>query len=895
MPNKPSPKTSPEWIRIRENQHREKNWKRWGPYLAERQWGTVREDYSANGDNWTSFTHDQARSRAYRWGEDGLLGITDRQGRACFALALWNHKDPFLKERLFGLTGPQGNHGEDVKEQYFYLDSTPTHSYMKALYKYPQAEFPYQKLVDENARRSKTESEYELVDTGVFDESRYFDVQAEYAKGDTNDILIRISITNRGPDQARIDCLPTLWCRNTWAHGRTGEGYWPRARLQRQSANQVSLEHASLGEMQWLIAPDENGSDAPLMFTENETNQKRLFGSENEHPYVKDAFHDRVIHGNVGSTHPGQVGSKAAAWFSFDIPPGETKTIRLRLLDQTSFEQLERDEANPLGKDFDTVFGKRIAETNEFYDEVMGDLTGQRELIARQAYAGLLWTKQFYNYNVRDWLRGDPNRPQSPTERNRGRNSDWSHLANRDVISMPDKWEYPWYAAWDLAFHMIPFAEIDIDFAKRQLVLFLREWYMHPSGQIPAYEFAFGDTNPPVHAWAALRIYQFEKKQGKADRIFLSRVFHKLLINFTWWINRKDRDDNHIFSGGFLGLDNIGVFDRSKASPFGGHLDQADATAWMAFYCTTMLSIALELAREDPSYADVASKFFEHFVSITDAMNRLGGSGLWNEEDGFYYDHLHRGDQYTAIRLRSLVGLLPMVASSILDTELIDQLPGFKKRLVWFLENRKELASQITYLERRDSIPKMMLAVPSKQRLERMLAYLLDESEFLSEFGVRSMSKVHQDHPFELSMDGRSVSVRYTAGESDSGLFGGNSNWRGPIWFPINFLIIESLETYHEFYGDDFKVECPTGSGVMMNLKQVACELAERLAKIFLADEQGQRAYNDGDARFAEDPHWKDLVLFYEYFHGDSGKGLGASHQTGWTALVVNCLRRLRD
>ncbi len=895
MPNKPSPKSSPEWIRIQENQDREINWKRWGPYLAERQWGTVREDYSANGDSWNSFTHDQARSRAYRWGEDGLLGITDRQGRACFALALWNHNDPFLKERLFGLTGPQGNHGEDVKEQYFYLDSTPTHSYMKALYKYPQAEFPYQKLVDENANRSKLEPEFELADTGVFDDSRYFDVQAEYAKDDANDVLIRISITNRGPDQAKIDCLPTLWCRNTWGHGRTGEGHWPRARLQRQSANQVSLEHASLGQMQWLIDPDENGANAPLLFTENETNQKRLFGIENEHPYVKDAFHDRVIEGNTGTTHPGQVGSKAAAWFSYDIAPGDTKTIRLRLVNQSTFEQLERDEANPLGKDFDAVFDQRLAEANEFYDEVMGDLTGQRELIARQAYAGLLWTKQFYNYNVRDWLRGDPSHPQPPSERLLGRNSDWSHLANRDVISMPDKWEYPWYAAWDLAFHMIPFAEIDMDFAKQQLILFLREWYMHPSGQIPAYEFAFGDTNPPVHAWAALRIYQYEKKQGKADRVFLSRVFHKLLINFTWWINRKDVDDNHIFSGGFLGLDNIGVFDRSKASPFGGHLDQADATAWMAFYCTTMLSIALELAREDESYADVASKFFEHFVSITDAMNSMGGSGLWNEEDGFYYDHLHRNHQHTAIRLRSLVGLLPMVAASILDTELVDQLPGFKKRLVWFLENRKELASQITYLERRDSIPKMMLAVPSKQRLERLLAYLLDENEFLSEFGVRSMSKVHQDQPFELSLDGRSVSVAYTAGESDSGLFGGNSNWRGPIWFPINFLIIESLETYYEFYGDQFKIECPTGSGVMMNLKQVACELAERLSKIFLADEQGQRAYNNGDARFAEDPHWKDLVLFYEYFHGDSGKGLGASHQTGWTALVVNCLRRLRD
>ena len=894
MPDsKPSPR-SPEWDRLDQNKTRTENWKRWGPYLAERQWGTVREDYSFNGDSWNSFTHEQARSQAYRWGEDGLLGITDRQGRACFALALWNHQDPFLKERLFGLTGPQGNHGEDVKEEYFYLDSTPTHSYMKALYKYPQAEFPYQRLVDENAARNKLEPEFELKDTGVFDESRYFDVQAEYAKGSPHDLLIRISITNRGPDTAPLDCLPTLWCRNTWAHGRTGEGYWPRPRLQRQASDHISMEHASLGLMHFLIQPDEDGAP-PLLFTENETNRQLLYGVANEHPYVKDAFHDYVVHKNTSATHPGQVGTKSAAWFRFEIAPGETKTIQMRLLNDRSFQSLTRGESQPLGDDFESAFETRIAEADDFYEEVLGELKGEPAKIARQAYAGLCWTKQFYHYNVRDWLRGDPNRPAPPESRKQGRNSEWQHLANRDVISMPDKWEYPWYAAWDLAFHMIPFAEIDIDFAKRQLILFLREWFMNPIGQIPAYEFALGDTNPPVHAWAALRIYQYEKKQGKPDRVFLARVFHKLLINFTWWINRKDRDDNNIFSGGFLGLDNIGVFDRSKESPFGGHLDQADATAWMAFYCATMLSISLELASEDPSYEDIASKFFEHFIAITDAMNCVGGRGLWNDDDGFYYDHLHRGDQYVAIRLRSLVGLLPMVAASVIDTQQIDKMPGFKKRMVWFLENRKELASQITYLERRGNIPKLMLAIPSRQRLERLLKYLLDENEFLSEYGVRSMSKVHQDHPFELTLDGNSVSVAYTPGESDSGLFGGNSNWRGPIWFPINYLIIESLETYHEFWGDEFQVECPTGSGKMMNLKQVARELAGRMASMFIPDENGHRASNGGDERFANDPNWKDLVLFYEYFHGDSGRGLGASHQTGWTALVVNCLRRLAE
>lgn len=883
-----------EQARLSADAARQANWKRWGPYLAERQWGTVREDYSANGESWTHFTHDQSRSRAYRWGEDGLLGICDRQGRFCFAFAFWNGRDPYLKERLFGLTGPQGNHGEDVKEVYFYLDSTPTHSYMKAAYKYPQREFPYQQLLDVNASRSKLEQEFELVDTGIFNEDRYFDIVAEYAKGEPDDILIELTVTNRGPEPATLDCLPTFWSRNTWSHGRSSEGYWPKPRIQKQGNGHIVGEHASLGKFHFLIERSADGDEPSLLFTDNETNFQSLYGTENEHPYRKDAFHHYVVDGKTSAVHPGQVGSKSAAHFHLKLESGQTTKLQMRICSDEVFGLLDRDQASRCGKDFRTVFNARSSEADQFYDEVLDTVApGDARLIARQAYAGLLWTKQFYFYSVRDWLRGDPNRIKPPEQRMHGRNSDWKHLYNRDVISMPDKWEYPWYAAWDLAFHMIPFATIDIEFSKQQLILFLREWYMHPSGQIPAYEFALGDVNPPVHAWAALRVYQIGKAQGKPDHVFLSRVFHKLLINFTWWINRKDRDDNNIFAGGFLGLDNIGVFDRSKESPLGGHLDQADATAWMAFYCITMLSISLELARTDPSYEDVASKFFEHFVAIADAINSLGDRGLWNEEDGFYYDHLHRGDEYIAVRLRSMVGLLPMVAAGVLDVELIDHLPGFKKRMVWFLENRKELASQITYLEKRGDIPKLMLAIPSKKRLVRMLGYLLNESEFLSDFGIRSMSAVHREQPFELARDGQSFRVPYTPGESESGMFGGNSNWRGPIWFPVNYLIIEALETYHEFYGDTLQVEYPVGSGKQMNLREIAVELARRLCKLFLTDEHGQRALNGGDPRFGSDPHWKDHVLFYEYFHGDSGRGMGASHQTGWTALVVNCLERV--
>ena len=873
--------------RLLEDARREKNWKRWGPYLSERQWGTVREDYSAYGDCWSYFPHDHARSRTYRWGEDGLLGITDREGRLCFALALWNGRDPILKERLFGLTGPEGNHGEDVKELYYFLDGTPTHSYMKGLYKYPQGEYPYTRLVEENRRRGPHEREYELLDTGAFDGGRYWDVFVEYAKSAPDDVLVRITAANRGPDGARLHLLPTLWARNTWSWGRTGEGYGPKPTLRAEAPGAIAVEHASLGTMRLDVGAGPDGRMPPLLFTENETNTGRLFGTEPASRYVKDAFHAYVVAGDVAAVNPAGAGTKAAAHYVLDVPAGESRSVELRLTAE------ESRTADPFGRGFREVFDARRKEADEFYAAVLPEASTEDERrVQRQAYAGLLWSKQFFHYVVRDWLEGDPAFPPPPSERRGGRNADWPQLFNRDVISMPDTWEYPWYAAWDLAFHMVPFARIDPQFAKEQLVLFLREWYMHPNGQIPAYEFAFSDVNPPVHAWATWRIYKMTGERGLRDRVFLSRVFQKLIINFTWWVNRKDAEGKHLFSGGFLGLDNIGVFDRSKPLPTGGHLEQADGTAWMAFYAATMMSIALELARENPATEDVASKFFEHFVAITDAMNTLGGHGLWDEEDGFYYDQIHVDGHTVPLKVRSLVGAIPLIAVEVLDSELIERLPGFRRRLDWFLRNRRDLARQISYMETRDGGVRMLLALPSKERLVRVLRYLLDEAEFLSPYGLRSVSRYHREHPYVLEVGGERRRVDYDPAEGTSGLFGGNSNWRGPIWFPINFLVVEALERYHYYYGDSLRVECPTGSGNLLTLQEVASEISRRLSSIFLADERGARPVHDGDPRYREDPHFRDLILFYEYFHGDTGRGVGASHQTGWTALVAKLLEK---
>ncbi len=877
----------PESRRLERDARRAENWKRWGPYLAERQWGTVREDYSADGTVWDYFPHDHARSRAYRWGEDGLLGICDRQGRLCFALALWNRQDPILKERLFGLGGPEGNHGEDVKECYYYLDATPTHSYLKALYKYPQRRFPYAELVAENRRRGREEPEYELTDTGVFDGDRYFDVVVEYAKASPDDILIRITAVNRGPDEAPLDLLPTLWFRNTWSWGRVGEGYWPKPVIERPPDGRggVVARHPSLGSYRLEAEPGAAGPPRWL-FTDNETNVARLFGAPNAGPYVKDAFHEVLVGGRVEAASVTGPGTKAAALYRCRVPAGAGVTVRLRLT------AAGERTGEPFGEGFDRVFDARIREAEAFYAARTPDgATAEERAVLRQGYAGLLWSKQFYHYVVRDWLEGDPAQPPPPPGRPAGRNGEWTHVYSRDVLSMPDKWEYPWFAAWDLAFHMIPFARIDPEFAKQQLLLLLREWYMHPNGQIPAYEFAFSDVNPPVHAWACWRVYKMTGPRGKRDRLFLERAFHKLLLNFTWWVNRKDPDGRNLFSGGFLGLDNIGVFDRSRPLPTGGHLEQADGTGWMAFYCSTMLAMALELAGEDPAYEDLASKFFEHFIAIADAINTLGGSGLWDERDGFYYSQLHVDGRHLPLRVRSLVGLVPLIAVEVLEEAAIARLPGFRKRLLWFLANRPDLARHIACMEARaEDRGRRLLAIPSRARLVRVLRYLLDEDEFLAPHGIRSVSRVHRDHPYVFDVMGQEYRVDYVPGESNTGLFGGNSNWRGPIWFPLNFLLIEALERYHHFYGRDLTVECPTGSGRLVTLQEAAGEIARRLSGIFLPDADGRRPCHGGDERYARDPHWRSLVLFHEYFHGETGRGVGASHQTGWTALVLRCI-----
>ena len=892
---------TPEDLRLVQAAKREQNWQRWGPYLSERQWGTVREDYSEGGDaTWSYFPHDQARSRAYRWGEDGLLGICDRECRLCFSVGLWNGRDPIIKERLFGVTGPEGNHGEDVKECYYYLDSTPTHSYMKALYKYPQSRYPYEELVEVSRMRDRNEPEYEITDTLAFDDSRYFDVVAEYAKENPNDLLIRLTITNRGPQSAVLHLIPQLFFRNTWTWECTDEGCTTRPSMRLQD-NVVQTFHESLDEF-WFTC-DAAGSDGwTWLFTDNETNTKRYPDLPSESEYFKDGINDFVVLGDARAVNPNQRGTKCGAYGLIMIPAGETRQIRLRLTHAKSpliTDDSKNDPAKFAGlafaDSFEKTFENRIAEADKFYaDRIPHSLPLERQATMRQAYAGLLWTKQFYHYSVSTWLDGDPNGVPTSVARKEGRNSDWRNLFNRDIISMPDKWEYPWYAAWDLAFHMVPMAGLDVHFAKEQMLLFLREWYMHPSGQIPAYEWHLGDVNPPVHAWGVWQVYKATGPPRQRDKIFLARAFQKLLINFTWWVNRKDPRGKNIFAGGFLGLDNIGVFDRSKPLPE-GHLEQADGTAWMAFYCGTMLRIAIELAEDHQAYGDMASKFFEHYVAIAEAMNSMDGTGLWDEEDGFYYDHLFVKDHSVPIRVRSLVGLLPLMTGVILEEEIIEKLPGFRRRMNWFLNNRDDLSQHMTYMEREDpdsgEACRRLLAIPSEDRFRRLLAVLLDEDEFLSPFGIRSMSAAHRDEPLIFDFGGRRHEVGYVPGESESGMFGGNSNWRGPIWFPVNYLLIQSLKRYHDFYGNEYKVECPTGSGKRMNLLEVARELERRLISLFEPDAEGNRPAHGGDKRYRDDPAWKDLILFYEYFHADNGKGLGANHQTGWTALVASMLR----
>ncbi|MFQ5611491.1 MAG: glucosidase, partial [Anaerolineae bacterium] len=879
-----------EHQRLEAHHERKANWKKWGPYLSERAWGTVREDYSPHGTAWEYFPHDHARSRAYRWNEDGLAGLSDRHQYLCFALALWNGRDPILKERLFGLTGNEGNHGEDVKEYYFYLDSTPTHSYMKMLYKYPQAAFPYANLVAENRRRGRREFEYELLDTGVFDDNRYFDVFVEYAKAGQEDILVNITLANRGPEAARCDLLPTLWFRNTWSWGYAAGPMGdtpgkPRLRQVGGPAGMAVVEanHPAAGTYH-LYAED--ASD--LLFTENETNVERLYGLPNARPYVKDSFHRYLVNNEAGAVNPDREGTKVAALYPITIPPGQSQTVRLRLS--------KAAQAAPF-QDFGPSLAQRQAEADAFYAAVQNpNLSQDGRRVQRQALAGMLWSKQMYYYDIEQWLNGDPGPPPPPDSRRWGRNHDWEHLNNFDLISMPDKWEYPWYATWDLAFHCIPLALVDAEFAKRQLELIAREWYMHPNGQFPAYEWAFADVNPPVHAWAAWRVYKIDaKQQGRADRPFLEGLFHKLLLNFTWWVNRKDEDGNNVFQGGFLGLDNISVFDRSAALPTGGHIDQSDGTAWMAGYCLTMLKIALELARENPVYQDTATKFFEHFLSIAHAMNDCGGRGhsLWDEEDGFFYDALHLPDgRIVPLKVRSLVGLLPLFATDTLEPDILDTMPDFTRRLQWFVRHRPHRSVNMDCIEVPGVGQRRLLSVLTRDELVRVLRRMLDEAEFLSDYGIRSVSKYHQAHPYSFHANGQVYTVSYQPAESQSGLFGGNSNWRGPVWFPINFLIIEALQRIHHYYGDDLTVECPTGSGRMMNLDQVATELSRRLIRLFLRNEAGRRPAYGWLRTFQEDPHWRDLILFHEYFHGDNGAGLGASHQTGWTGLVAKLLQQ---
>ncbi|HVW30142.1 MAG TPA: glucosidase [Polyangiaceae bacterium] len=877
--------------RLLEAREGKRQWRLWGPYLSERQWGTVREDYSANGDAWAYFPHEHARSRAYRWGEDGLLGISDQLGLLCFALALWNEKDPILKERLYGLTNPQGNHGEDVKECYYYLDALPTAAYLRGLYKYPQGEFPYQHLIDENQARGKGAPEYELLDTGLFDENRYFDVFAEYAKAAPDDICIRLTIANRGPDAARLHVLPTLWFRNTWSWKGGYEQNYGAPKLRRLDRARVVAQHEHLGRYALTAGAGPDGALPDWLFTENETDTARLYGDANGTRHSKDAFHRFLVEGARDAVNPDQVGTKAAAHYAFVVPAGKEVVLKLRLASEL------RPILDPLGTDFTNLFAERVRETESYY---RGLSRPEDESIVRQAAAGLIWSKQVYYYAVRDWLDGDPVYPP-PEQRRHVRNQDWQHVFARDVISMPDKWEFPWFAAWDLAFHMLPFSLIDPDFAEQQLLLMLREWYQNPNGELAAYEYNFGDVNPPVHAWACMHLFRRETDMGLPRANFLKKAFQNLLLNYGWWMNRKDALGHNLFGGGFLGLDNIGVFDRSMPLPAGVTLDQADGTAWMGMFSSSMLSMALKLAEYDPSYEDMAVKLLQHFVSISSAINSFDGTGLWDEEDGFYYDHLRAGDRTAPLRVRSLVGLLPMIAVLYTEGVFRERLPVFAERVRWYFENvpgvQERIQQRSEVLPGGRTVQKWLIALPTRERLVRMLRVMLDENELLSPYGIRSVSRYHLEHPFVFDARGQHMEVRYLPGESDGFMFGGNSNWRGPIWFPINALIVESLFNYHRFYGDSLRVEFPTGSGNQMNLRDVALRLCERLVSVFRRRPDGSRPVHGDQRKYADDPYFRDLVLFYEYFHGDSGRGCGASHQTGWTAtaLVMAHVLRLAD
>jgi hypothetical protein len=875
---KPKLESGMEHKRLNESREAHVPWKKWGPYLSERQWGTVREDYSQDGNAWNYFSHDQSRSRTYRWGEDGLAGVSDDAQRLCFSLALWNERDPILKERLFGLTNSEGNHGEDVKEYYFYIDSTPTHSYMKYLYKYPQGEFPYLNLVETNRRRSRSEFEYELLDTGIFNENRYFDVFVEYAKDSPEDLLIRITVHNRGPEAARLHVLPTLWFRNTWANKEDDE----KPVLAEADDGVIRASHKRIGDYTLIADPK-----VELLFTENETNTQRLWGQANSSPYVKDAFHEYVIGKRTDAVNPHKTGTKAAAHYTLEVPAGGSEVVRLRLA---------RPGAKPVHTQagqtaFDRIIQSRIAEADEFYDQITAPALNEDERrVIRQALAGMLWTKQYYYFDLDRWL--DEHQAHPLLNGNRTiRNTEWFHMLNRDIISMPDKWEYPWYAAWDLAFHTLTLSMVDFDFAKEQLLLMLRNLYFHPNGQIPAYEWNFSDVNPPVHAWATLLLHSIERELGRADYRFLERSFQGLMLNFNWWVNRKDPEGRNVFAGGFLGLDNIGVFDRSAKLPTGGSLEQADGTAWMAFYCQTMFEIALVLADYDPNYEDMAYRFLEHFVWIAYAMDRVGSNHdqLWDSEDGFFYDVLRLPDgEAIRLKVRSMVGLLPLCASTVIEKHDPKRLQRLAELVSLFRRRHPELLDHIApadhsfigYKERR------LLSVVNKEKMERILKYMLDENEFFGPHGIRSLSRYHENHPYSFWLGNQEFKVQYLPAESDSGMFGGNSNWRGPVWMPVNALLVRGLINLYQFYGEDFKVECPTGSGNYMNLFEVAQELVRRLETTFLRDEKGNRPVYGGAGKFQDDPHWRDYILFYEYFHGDNGAGLGASHQTGWTGTI---------